>query len=387
MRYFVLFMVALLSTFSAYARLGDSYQGSTKRFGKALNYFKDKYAEVGLFEYKGFAIFVIYRNGRSIEESYMKLAPGIKAKITGQKYFPIYTLNQPKNLLPLKEKTRDALRSANFKAKWSLGDKITLNGIEEMTAVKGDKKVSGDYYIARKVLVIKNENPPPAPKAPKSEVEMAKSLCLPLGSDFNDYMNKLGIPYRLSAPSIGDFQHNEYIVTVFFKNDEKEKTKSQEGQILVSLIKGMIGGKSKMVDYTMLQNNFIEKNIHHFKSLKKTLDSHKYKNKLSIDNEIKYMKEESSLSLSMHSNQSSIPSNIIDAFLSNTANASWTRIPPQKIGEDCYSAWKDGRRLYAIYNIVWKYLRIKFGTKSEDYRPEVIKKLKEKAEVDALKNF
>ena len=48
MRYFVLFMVALLSTFSVYARLGDSYQGSTKRFGKALNYFKDKYAEVGL---------------------------------------------------------------------------------------------------------------------------------------------------------------------------------------------------------------------------------------------------------------------------------------------------------------------------------------------------
>ena len=166
MRYFVLFMVALLSTSSVYARLGDSYKGSTKRFGKALNYFKDKYAEVGLFEYKGFAIFVIYREGRSIEESYVLLRPESKSKFKAEKYFDgkLDLLNDPENLSDLSEESRTILRTANLKADWKPTASNNADGIEKMSASNGTITVSGDYYSKRRVLVIKNENPPSAPQ-------------------------------------------------------------------------------------------------------------------------------------------------------------------------------------------------------------------------------
>ena len=390
MRYFVLFMVALLSTSSVYARLGDSYKGSTKRFGKALNYFKDKYAEVGLFEHKGFAIFVIYRNGRSIEESYVLLLPEVKTKLKTEKYFAgkIKLLNDPYNLEELSEKYRTMLRRANLRADWKLSDGNNANGIEKMSASNGKIAVSGNYSPERRVLVIKNENPPPGPKAPTKEIELTKELCLPLGSNFIDYMDKLGTPYSISAPEYCFFHKENQISLVSFQNEAMNQkiTSGKVDPSIRDLLRGLDGGVSIDVQYYFVSRKVLDEYKKHLENAKTHINKYKDRDKLNKEEKMELLMNIYQTGTFKHHTES-MPDNLISAFLTATADSNWQPIPLQKIGEVYFSTWKNGRRLYASYDIIYKLLIIKLGMQPEDYKPEEIKKFREKSQSEALKGF
>jgi hypothetical protein len=385
-------MLLTLGLFAAavttFARIGDTYVQSTNRFGKALGHFKDKYAEVGLFEYKGYAIFVRYRKGKSFEESYVFLAPGVKSKIKKEEYWEdiFAILNDPENLTKMTEKQRKMLRSANLKTTWKFKE-IKPNGIEEQEAILGKRKVSGNYYIARKVLVITNETAPL--KASVNEMKQAKSMCVPLESKFKQYLNKYGMPFMLMRAYWGGFQKNNTLIIVSFKNKAVKEAISN-GQLhktMQKIIKGMHRGISKKVEYKILTRKALIKYSSKYKILKELNFKYRNRSKLNDDEDADFHVKSASIPINDSTEMDSLKPDIIRAFLEGTTKTKWELFRRPSIHEIKYSTWKDGRRMYGIYNIAWKCLTIEYGGHPSDYKPDVIKKLKEKKATEALDNF
>ena len=122
-----IFILAIfgITSISAFGRIGDTYQQSVKRFGKPIKYFKDKYAEIGLFEKLNYAILVKYNNGISYEETYAKLIPTAleflryKTSIRENKDF----FSTEKYFTPLTKQQIEALLKANYNTSWSMTNK------------------------------------------------------------------------------------------------------------------------------------------------------------------------------------------------------------------------------------------------------------------------
>ena len=372
------------------ARLGDSFKQSITRFGKPLGHFKDKYAEAALFEYKNYAVFVRYRYDKSFEETYAYLAPGVKDKLHKvEEWIDCFEIiNNPKNLEPLNEKQRGMLRSANLKASWKMG-KIKGNGIEEMFAVLGKRKVTGDYNIAKKFLVITETNTPELKVSPE-EIAQAKAVCLPLGTKYEEYVLKYGFPYEVWSPKKAFFITNNYIIHTFYNNKEIENAinSGKLNESIAYLVKGMVGGRSKMLDLMVLKDQAVVKYSHALSLLKEK--NYKYRKVVNVNEEeisdfiIQYGKI---VDVYSESNLQSMSNAIIHAVLITTSNSAWNVLTRNSINKIKYATWKDGRRIYATYDIMEKYLRIEYGIAYDDFKPEVIKKLKEKKATEALEGF
>jgi hypothetical protein len=388
-------MLLTLGLFAAavttFARIGDTYIQSTNRFGKALGHFKDKYAEVGLFEYKGYVIFVRYRKGKSFEESYVFLAPGVKSKIKKEEYWEdiFAILNDPENLTKMTEKQRRMLRSANLKTTWKF-KKIKPNGIEEQEAILGKRKVSGNYYIARKVLVITNETAPPSPKASVNEIKQAKSMCQPLGSSFKQCMDKYGTPYNIWAPKRCYFQKSNYLLRASFvnKNIKNAISSGALNDSIQYLLKGMYGGTSIKQDYMILDKKAVSQYKPFLKTMREEYYNYRDKKMLNEDEETLLLVKQTKVSLMIFSeNLLSLRSNIVKGLLEGTSLTKWQLHRRRSIHEIMYSTWKNGRRWYGAYDIIRKKLTIEFGVLPSDFKPDVIKKFKEKKATEALDNF
>ncbi len=388
---FMFSFLFLMIAFSAFARLGDTFPESTKRFGKPLHHTKDKYAEYALFEYKGFVIFVRYRNGRSFSESYVVLAPGIKDKLVKMKFVTsmMPLLNEPKNLASMTEKQRTMLRKANLKAPWKM-EKIKGNGIEEMSATLGQRKVTGDYYIRRKVLVITETPEPSAPQAPISEVKQAKSMCLPLGAGFKQFVKKYGTPYLVHSATWGGFQDGNISVLVTF-NNKSIKEDINEGKLDSSygkIMNSLKGGVSEKAQYMVINNQALKLLSPAIQNVKKINLNFSNKNKLTEDEETHLLVASSKRSgMNLFENLQNFSSNLRNAFLEGTSGTKWQPIRPESIEELRFETWKDGRRMYGSYDIVKKRLSIEYGIHPDDYKPEVIKKLKAKKEAETMSAF
>jgi hypothetical protein len=386
-------MLLTLGLFAAavttFARIRDTYIQSTNRFGKALGHFKDKYAEVGLFEYKGYAIFVRYRKGKSFEESYVFLAPGVKSKIKKEEYWEdiFAILNDPENLTKMTEKQRKRLRSANLKTTWKFKE-IKPNGIEEQEAILGKRKVSGNYYIARKALVITNETAPRL-KADANEIKKVKSMCVPLESKFKQYLNKYGMPFYLMRADWGGVQKENTLIIVSF-NNKSVKDAIRNGRLhktMKKIIKGLHDGISQKVDYKILTKKAFGKYSKNYAINKKQYQKYQDRDKLSDDEYDDLYIKSASITVNDSTEMDSLRPDIIRAFLEGTTKTKWKLFRRPSIHEIKYSTWKDGRRMYGTYNIAWKCLTIEYGGRPSDYKPDVIKKLKEKKATEALNAF
>jgi hypothetical protein len=386
---FMFSFLFLMIAFSAFARLGDTFPESTKRFGKPLHHTKDKYAEYALFEYKGFVIFVRYRNGRSFSESYVVLAPGIKDKLVKMKFVTsmMPLLNEPKNLVSMTEKQRTMLRKANLKAPWKM-EKIKGNGIEEMSATLGQRKVTGDYYIRRKVLVVTETPEPSAPQAPISEVKQAKAMCLPPGAGFKQFVKKYGVPFRISRSQWAGFQDGNNVTAVYFnnkpvENDIQTGRKHKTYKYILGSMNNAISCKIQYMTPSTKALKKLEPLIQKDKDLiRKTAD----KNKLT-EAEAEYFSFSDVIDILMYYSLDSLCPSLLSAYLEGTSGTKWQSIHPESIEELRFETWKDGRRMYGSYDIVKKSVSIEYGIHPDDYKPEVIKKLKAKKEAETMSAF
>ncbi len=381
----------ILSTFvliclgaAVQARLGDSFTQSITRFGKPLGHFKDKYAEAALFEYKNYAVFVRYRYDKSFEETYAYLAPGVKDKLHKEKYWEdsFDILNAPENLEALTGKQRNMLRTANLKATWKFGE-FKANGIEEMSAVLGKRKVTGDYYLSRKILVITEKNAPPPPKASDQEVHNMTNMYMPLDSTFKECISKYGLPYELSAPKYCLFQKSIYLIKVNFVNKRSILNDKSADRIM----KYMYNGQSTGIVYAISPNANLKEQTTKIKTAQKLIYRYRDYTKLTTDEKADIMFQSVKASIILEKTLLSLPLNLIQALLKKYSYSEWLPISGNKIEDICFSTWKNGRRLYGTYNIISKNLKIEYGTAYDDYKPEVIKKLKEKKATEALEGF
>ncbi len=379
----------MLSTFAliclaatVQARLGDSFKQSITRFGKPLAHIKDKYAEAALFEYKNYAVFVRYRYNKSFEETYAYLAPGVKDKLHKEEYWEDYfnILNEPKNLEALTGKQRNMLRSANLKATWKFGD-IKLNGIEEKSAVLGKRKVTGDYYLSRKVLVIAEKNMP-QPKATTQEIESIKNAYMPFGKSFKQCVQKYKLPFEIKAPKWSNFQYGICILKIYFKNEMFEKGQSEK--VYPNNMNNMYGGVIKGMTFELTTNNSLNSLSQKAEKARQVLLKYRKHKRLNLDQQTEMLIASEVID---YNELISFPENLIHELFSVYSNTKWVSMPRTKIEEEIYSTWKNGRRLYGTYNIVYKSLTIEYGIAYDDFKPEVIKKLKEKKATEALEGF
>jgi hypothetical protein len=296
-------------------------------------------------------------------------------------------INNPKNLEPLNEKQRGMLRSANLKASWIMG-KIKGNGIEEMFAVLGKRKVTGDYNIAKKFLVITETNVPELKVSPE-EIAQAKAVCLPLGTKYEEYKNLLGEPYEVNSATICFFLKNNFTQEVKFNNTAIDLSIKQNiiDKSLLSLPRTM-GGKSSKVVYMMPMVEEIKKATSVIKNIKQLHFEYAKRKQLGTDEYCKMEAELAKIDVAYCPNkQLSIPSKILNSLLTSTTNTIWSPIDQKDINIFRLSTWKDGRKLYAEYDVIIKYLTIEYGYAPADYKPDVIKKLKEKKATEALEGF
>ena len=364
------------------ARLGDSFKQSITRFGKPLGHFKDKYAEAALFEYKNYAVFVRYRYDKSFEETYAYLAPGVKDKLHKEEYWEDYfnILNEPKNLETLTGKQRNMLRSANLKATWKFGE-FKANGIEEMSAVLGKRKVTGDYYLSRKVLIIAEKNMP-QPKATTQEIESIKNAYMPFGKSFKQCVQKYKLPFEIKAPKWSNFQYGICILKIYFKNEMFEKGQSEK--VYPNNMNNMYGGVIKGMTFELTTNNSLNSLSQKAEKARQVLLKYRKHKRLNLDQQTEMLIASEVID---YNELISFPENLIHELFSVYSNTKWVSMPRTKIEEEIYSTWKNGRRLYGTYNIVYKSLTIEYGTAYDDFKPEVIKKLKEKKATEALEGF
>ncbi len=379
------------TTMSLYARLGDTPQESVIRFGNPLETLKDKYAEAGLYERQHYVVFVIYRDGRAVRETYALISPKTRKELCKEhRFYGLFKiLNDPSKLVPLSEKQIAYLRKVNLPANWKsydTGDK----DIDGQYAELGRRKVRGDYYAKRHVLVITEESAPAAPKAAPAEIKQAKaSGGIPAGSYFKRYMDKYGSPFKVSG-GWGVFQQHNIVLYVNFNNCNEIDFSHRKRDITYShLIRSVTGKKSCSVDYKLMQARLQRKYDNTFTELKQL--NYKYRNEEKIDvsdyQEIWNREAKVSYQLTLTENLQSIRPDIVDALLEGMTETKWRKIRPRTINGEWYSTWKDGRRLYAIYDIALKYLHVELGMKSKDYDQDAIKKAGKKNNVEALKMF
>jgi hypothetical protein len=362
-------MLLTLGLFAAavttFARIGDTYIQSTNRFGKALGHFKDKYAEVALFMFKGYAIFVRYRNDKSFEESYVFLTPGIINKIFKEENILKKTnlLDNYKNLKSLTLKQRNMLQYANCETIWKKV-KNKGNDIIKMEAALEKRKVIADYYIKRKVLVITEKTTPHALRASDRDMQIAKSLCIPIGSTFEEWMNNWGTPYLIQAPKWCCFQSAQFAITVIFYNNRMSKAfKSHKlDSSLQELIQGMNGGISIKIRYRTPTRKALSKYSNDLATAKKCIKSHQRKNKISAaESQDVIDKTSRAYCVALRDDLLSIPENLMIALLECSTRSKWEKIPRRSIQELAYATRKNGRRIYGFYNINAKNLEIEYG--------------------------
>ncbi len=364
------------------ARLGDSFKQSITRFGKPLGHFKDKYAEAALFEYKNYAVFVRYRYDKSFEETYAYMAPGVKEQLHKKEYWEDYfsILNAPENLEPLTGKQRNMLRTANLKATWKFGE-FKANGIEEMSAILGKRKVTGDYYLSRKVLVITEKNMP-QPKATTQEIESIKNTYMPLGKSFKQCVQKYKLPFEIKAPEWSNFQYGICILKIYFKNEMVGKGRSEK--VYPNNMNNMYGGVTKGMTFELTTNNSLNSLSQKAEKARQVLLKYRKQKRLNLDQQTEMLIASEVID---YDELISFPENLKHELFSVYSNTEWVSMPRTKIQEEIYSTWKNGRRLYGTYNIVYKSLAIEYGIAYDDFKPEVIKKLKEKKATEALEGF
>ena len=230
----------------------------------------------------------------------------------------------------------------------------------------------------------------PRPKKTAKEIELTKELCLPLGSDFNDYLNLWGTPYYIFAPQRCNFQKGKLLCEVYFVNEEKDLllSKRKLDKSICWLLYGMRNGISKQVIYQIISQETLNQYSKAITDAREIIVKFSEYTKVDLMQQSKIIIKTSKASdISSYKNLLSLPPGLISDILSCYSDKEWTLLPQSDIGIMQYTAWKNGRKLYATYNIIYKNLKIELGIKPEDYKPEIIKKLREKSQSGALKDF
>ncbi len=375
-----IFILAIfgITAINTYARLGDTYSQSVKRFGEPLIYLQDRYAEFGLFEKANFAIFVNYRNGVAEEEIYASLAPGVKEKLRNGDDISYYDkselVSNPENLASMSKRHLLLLLKANrINASYPGDLKDAKQAIDFST-----KELKAQYIPGTKLLIVaKKVKAADMPISPVYKKNI-KAACLPLGSHFKKYYEKLGTPFWIHAPLTCRFKKNNIsILTIFNAPDNPDRTSL--------LIKEMYGGISNCVDYTLLTPEAMKKYALKLRIIQNL--NNLFRNRSSLkEDEIKRIEE---YNIQLYSNIDdcySLNQELINCFLENTTQTKWT----QKQRSMCklhYYTWKAGRRIHASYEIVMRILALEFGSSPDDFKPDVIKKLKAQKEAKELESF
>ena len=393
MRYgLLLFTSILFAASNIQARIGDTYEQSVKRFGKPIVYFKDKHAEAGLFEINNYVIVIKYHKGVSHQEQYGFLAPGKKEKNINRNYMigTISTIYSSDSFEPLKEKQIDALLKANSKYPWRTAKIVNIKGTKSRVVHYSSKDRIALYHSNGKYLTIENkEEIKDIPISPK-EKKLIESLCLPLGSKFIQYGNKLGVPYDLCSPLFACFYIDKFLAHPRFKNKKISValTNKEIDRSIEYLLKGMYGGTSTSVDYMMLADDKLKEYMPRFKKVQAVIKKEKDKEKLTDREDWEHLslfnipniEDETTTYDSMSQTQ-------IKAFLEGTTGTKWTSCNSSSMASETYFTQREGVGIFGTYYIFTKTLEIEFSTNPYDHDFKEIQRIEEKKKADALKVF
>ncbi len=390
MRYgLLLFTSILFAASNIQARIGDTYEQSVKRFVKPIVYFKDKHAEAGLFEINKYIVAVKYYKGISHQEWYAFMNP--KKRFTKEKCsYIVNALRWPDNFQNLNDQQINALLKANSKYPWRTAKIVNIKGTKSRVAHYSSKDRTALYHSNGKYLTVKNkEEIKDIPISPK-EKKLIESLCLPLGSKFIQYGNKLGVPYDLCSPLFACFYIDKFLAHPRFKNKKISValTNKEIDRSIEYLLKGMYGGTSTSVDYMMLADDKLKEYMPRFKKVQAVIKKEKDKEKLTDREDWEHLslfnipniEDETTTYDSMSQTQ-------IKAFLEGTTGTKWTSCNSSSMASETYFTQREGVGIFGTYYIFTKTLEIEFSTNPYDHDFKEIQRIEEKKKADALKVF
>ncbi len=329
----------------------------------------------------------ITATGVAEEEIYASLAPGVKEKLRNGDDISYYDrselVSNPENLASMSKRHLLLLLKANrINASYPGNLKDAKQAIDFST-----KELKAQYIPGTKLLIVakkvKTADVPISPVYKKN----IKDVCLPLGSHFREYYEKLGTPFEINSPFTCRFIKYNIVTRLFLKpiNRKNESENSSNDSTINRLIKGLQGSVSCNLEYVFLTPDAIKKYALKLRIIQNLNNLFQDRSSLKED-EVKRL-DEYDIQLYSNINDSySLNQELINCFLENTTQTKWTK-NQRSMCKLHYYTWKAGRRIHASYEIVMRILTLKLGNAPDDFKPDVIKKLKAKKEAKELEGF
>ena len=387
MKITLLALFAIISGISSYARIGDTYEQSVKRYGKPLNYFKDKHAEVGLFGLDYFVILVRYRNGVAFEETYRLLSwLSVQSRLSRKKSFKynLKTCNTSENLSEIPEKHRQRIMRTNLNTEWTRSSSSGNLPYKYYSANLGNKSMRAVYYPESKLLVVSDDDISRYPKASFKEIKYIKSVCAPLKSTIQTFLSKWGSPVYFDTGSCY-FLKDDLLLEATFgisvdnnSNLVPSNHKYYQGIINYKEPKDETSGR---IVYAIIDDKILKKYMSEIENAKKIYFG--IRNRKTINKKEKKILFKSSLFLYDIAKPQALVSmkpEVIMAFLESTTGQAWKKDSRDSLDEVAYLP-ATNNRLFAFYNIIGKKLYI-YAKPHPRYNKEMLDRIDKKFRED-----